>query len=310
MNTSANMLANQDLGSPGRHGSGWLAIQINRAMNAVPPPGLVLLAIVSIQVGAALAIQLFATLGAAGTVFLRVAISSLLLLVVLRPSFNRSRWRHAWLLLLYGLVLAVMNLCFYQAIARIPLGTAVAIEFLGPLGVALATSRRPIDLLWVALAFAGLALLAPEIGQSLDVMGVVFAAVAGLGWGSFILISRRIARIFPGGSGLAMGMTLAALFLAPFGLLDSAPVLFDPLLLLAVTAVAVLSTTIPFTLEFEALKRMPPRTYGVLVTLEPVVAVLIGAALLADRLGLEELAAVACITLAAIGATMVRKEGF
>jgi inner membrane transporter RhtA len=274
----------------------------------VPPPGLVLLSILSIQLGAALAVQLFPALGAAGTAFLRLGLSALLLLAAARPPVLAALGAHGGLLLTYGAVFGSMNLAFYEAIARIPLGIAVTIEFMGPLAVAVATSRRRLDLVWVGLALAGVVLLSPEIGGRLDPMGVACAALAGCGWGAFVLLSKRVGRVLPGASGLAVGMAIAALIVLPFGLPGTSAILADPALLLPIAAVALLSTALPFSFEFEALKRMSARTYGVLIALEPAVAVMVGAALLAEALTVRSLVAVGCVISAAIGVTVLDRE--
>lgn len=277
---------------------------LSAALGVIPPHGQMLLAIVSIQVGSAIATKLFAALTPEGTVFLRVGFSALLLLLAWRPGLRAVSSRNATLLLLYGATIAVMNLCFYQAIARIPLGIAVTIEFLGPLAVAVATSRRLQDYLWIALALTGVALLMPDLGQRLDPVGLLYAALAGVGWGGFVLISIRVGRSFEKGDGLALGMAVAALVLLPFGPPPVEVLLAEPLLLAAALGVAILSTTIPFTLEFEALKRLPPRVYGVLITLEPAIAVMVGALLLGELPGLWGGLAVALVTAAAIGMTL------
>jgi inner membrane transporter RhtA len=292
---------------PGPDGKSWretLAGAASRTLNAVPPPGLMLLAIVSIQIGAAVATSLFAALGPSGTVFLRVAFSAVLLMLASRPRIDRTARRHLGVLLLFGLVIGTMNLCFYQSIARIPLGVAVTIEFIGPLAVAAATTRRLPDFLWIALAALGVVLLAPDLGQQLDTLGVVFAGLAGVCWGAFVLLSIRVGKALPKGDGLALAMVVAALFLLPFGHAGAVVALADPLLLLAAFGVALLSTTLPLSLEFKALKRMPPRVYGILVTAEPAVAVAVGALLLGDSLNLRSLAAMVCVTAAAIGITL------
>src|SRR5436190_2151948 len=189
----------------------------SRAIEAVPPPGLLLVSIVSIQLGAAVAVHLFETLGPVSTVFLRVGFSAVLLLLARRRQIGRGARRHVGLLLLFGCVIGAMNLSFYGAISRIPLGIAVAIEFVGPLGVAAFTSRRPIEFLWIGLAVAGLLLLTPSIGRDLDPIGVGLALAAGAGWASFVLISPRVAGAV-GGAGLALAMLAACLFTLPFEL--------------------------------------------------------------------------------------------
>ncbi len=286
---------------------------LTRALAAVPPPVLVLAAIVSIQVGAAFAVRLFPALGPGGTVFLRVLISAVLLGLLWRPRLDRELCRrlrtHAGLVLAFALVIAGMNLCFYQAIARIPLGVAVTIEFVGPLALAARASRRPAEFLWVFLAAAGLLLLAPEIGEDLDPLGVAFALGGAAGWAGFVLAAKRAGQVFESATGLTIAMAVAAVMLLPFGADALAAVAAAPALLLGVVAVALLSTTIPWSLEFEALKRMPARSYGVLVTLEPAAAVAIGILLLGERLTWSTALAVACVTAAALGVSLHDRRG-
>jgi len=274
-----------------------------RAAAAVPPPGLLLVSIVSIQVGAAIAVHLFETLGPIGTVFLRIAFSAVLLLVAARHQIGPSARRHAGLLLAFGCVIGAMNMCFYGAIDRIPLGIAVAIEFVGPLGVAALTSRRLDHFIWIGLALAGLALLTPSIGPDLDPVGVGLALAAGAGWASFVLISPRVGRAV-GGGGLALAMVAASLFTLPFELASGGLRQLDLGVLAAALAVAILSTALPLTLEFEALRRMSARAYGVTVTLEPVVAAVVGVIVLGQALPPNALLAIACVTGAAIGVTL------
>jgi inner membrane transporter RhtA len=270
----------------------------------VPPPALLLVSIVSIQLGAAVAVDLFPVLGPVATAFLRLAFSAVLLVAATRHTMAWGVRRHAGELLLYGTILAVMNLTFYAAIARIPLGIAVAIEFVGPLGLAAATSRRGRDFAWIGLAVLGIVLLTPEIGGALDPLGVALAGVAGLCWAGFTVMSKRIGRALPGSSGLAIGMAVAALVVLPVEVVVGGLGNLDLGLLVGALAVAILSTALPLTLEFEALKRMTARTYGILVTLEPVVASMVGALLLGQALGVQGLLAVACVTAAALGVTI------
>lgn len=277
-------------------------------LGAVPPPAQVILAILSIQVGAAVAVDLFPALGPGGTVFWRVAISALLLTALIRPALDASVWRHRLLLLGYGATLGMMNWCFYESIARIPLGLAVTIEFMGPLTVGVLTSRRRIDLLWIAIAVAGLFFLAPDLGEGLDRLGVAFAILAGIGWGAFVLMSKRVSAVFPGSSGLVCGMIVASAALAPFAVGSFEPLIGDVRLAGSLVLIAVLSTAIPFYFEFSALKSLTAQTYGVLITLEPAVAAAIGVVVLGDTLGLQGLIAIACVTLAAFGATVTRQR--
>lgn len=278
-----------------------------RAMAAVPPPGLLLVSIISIQLGAAVAIHLFATLGPIGTVFLRVSFSAVFLLVAARSQVHVNVRRHVGLLVLFGCVIGAMNMCFYGAISRIPLGIAVAIEFIGPLGVAVVTSRRPKEFLWIGLAVAGLVMLTPSIGSDLDPIGVGLALAAGVGWASFVLISPRVGRAV-GSAGLAVGMLVAGLFTLPFALAAGGLARPDAVVLAGAVAVAIFSTTLPLSLEFEALRRMTARAYGVMVTLEPVVATLVGTLVLAQALPASALLAIACVTAAAIGVTLTDRR--
>jgi inner membrane transporter RhtA len=198
-------------------------------------------------------------------------------------------------------------MCFYAAIARIPLGIAVAIEFVGPLGVAALTSRRPRDFLWIGLAVAGLVLLTPDIGTDLDPLGIGLALAAGAGWASFILISPRIGRDL-GNAGLALAMAVAALFTVPFVFGAGGLARLDAGLLAGALAVAILSTALPLSLEFEALRRMTARAYGITVTLEPVAAALVGVLVLGQTLPAHALVAIACVTAAAIGVTITDRR--
>lgn len=275
--------------------------------SATPPSIQVLLAVLSIQLGAAFAINLFPILGPAGTVFCRLVISVLILLAFIRPEFNRGILKHYKLLLAYGVTLALMNWCFYEAIARIPLGIAVAIEFLGPLAVGIFTSRRMLDFVWVVLALVGLLILTPEIGDNLDPVGVIYAVFAGIGWGGFVLLSKGVSKNLPGNTGLVFGMLVASLFMLPIAGANIAPVFGSIHLITSVVVLAILSTTIPFFLEFSALKKLPAVTYGVLITMEPVVATVIGAVFLGDVLGGAGMIAIACVTIAAIGASLTQK---
>lgn len=267
---------------------------------------MILLAIVTIQLGAAVSIHLFPVIGAEGTVAIRVIFSAIILGLFVRRGprvlLNAfvSHWR---LLLLFGLCLAMMNFFFYKAIERIPLGVAVAVEFAGPLSVSAFTSKKRGHLAWVALAAAGILLLTPLSGANLDLLGVVFAVCSGVGWGMFAILSRRVSERLNDNDGLVIGMSLAAFVMIPF-IIPVVPVLIEqPVILLIGVSVALLSTAIPFLLEFKALKRLSATTYGILVSMEPAVAALVGAVLLSERIGLRGLCAVICVVVAAIGVT-------
>lgn len=264
------------------------------------------MAITAIQLGAVLATQLFPVLGAEGTVAVRIIFSACLLAIVARSrlgTISRMFLRNWGVLLIFGLCLSAMNLFFYLAIARIPLGATVALEFIGPLGVAALTSRRASHFVWVALAATGIVLLTPISGAELDTIGIVFALLAGTGWAFYILLARAVSKRVPGHDGLAIAMVVAAITMIPFLAPVAIELVSDPLILVAGLGVSLLSTAIPFTFEFEALKRLSARAYGVLVSLEPAVAALAGAALLGERIGAQRMVAVACIVAAAIGIT-------
>jgi inner membrane transporter RhtA len=273
---------------------------------AAPPTSLVLLSIFSVQLGAAIAKGLFEELGPGGTVFLRVGLAAPVLLLLWRPSVRGHARGDYLVAILFGLALAAMNFTLYQALDRIPLGVAVTLEFVGPLGVAVAGSRRMLDLLWVVLAAAGVLLLAPldVLGETdLDPAGVALALLAGLFWASYILLSARTGSIFPGGTGLVIALCVATAALVPVGIVGGGVALLDPTLLMAGFAVAMLSSAVPYSLELEALRKLPARVFGVLMSLEPAVAALVGFVILGERLGARAIAAVLFVTVAALGAS-------
>ena len=263
---------------------------------------LVLAGIVSVQVGAAFATTLFDEVGPGGTVFLRIAFAAALLLAIWRPPLRLPSGEARRDVVLLGVVLAGMNLSFYLALDRIPLGIAVTLEFVGPLGVAIAGSRRRLDLLWVALAAVGLILLAPVPGSDLDALGVVMALVAGLFWAGYILLTARVGRALPGGGGLAIAMAIAALAVAPVGLADGGDALLDWELLAIGATVAVLSSALPYSVELEALRRLPEATFGVLMSLEPAVAATVGFVGLDQDLAAREVVAIGLVLVASAGA--------
>jgi inner membrane transporter RhtA len=269
----------------------------------VPPTLLVLLGIASVQFGAALAKGLFDELGVGGTVFLRVVFAALVLLAIWRPTL-RGRGRHDLLLVVvFGLVLAGMNLAFYSSLDRIPLGAAVTFEFVGPLGVAVAGSRRPLDLVWVALAAAGILLLSDLGAGGLDTLGIALALLAGALWAAYILLSARIGQRYDGADGLALAMVVGAAALVPVGVAEGGGELLVPWILAAGLAVAVLSSAIPYALEMEALRRMPTGVFGVLMSLEPAMAALAGYVLLGEGLVAREIVAIMLVVAASAGAS-------
>jgi inner membrane transporter RhtA len=268
----------------------------------MPAMVLVLGAISSVQFGAALAKTLFDEIGAGGTVFVRVLFAALVLALIWRPRVAGLGRREGLLAVLFGLTLAGMNLAFYSALDRIPLGITVTLEFVGPLGVAVAGSRGALDLLWVGLAAAGILLLSDFGTTDLDGLGVALALFAGCLWAAYILLSARVGQVFPGGSGLALAMVVAAVLLCPVGVADAGADLFVPWILAAGAAVAILSSVIPYSLELEALRRIPPGVFGVLMSLEPGVAALAGFVVLGEELVPRELVAILLVVAASAGA--------
>lgn len=276
-----------------------------RALGAVPPPAQVLVGIVSVQIGAALAKQMFAAVGSTGAVALRLFFAAAVLLLVWRPALKLDR--RVWTIVLgYGVVLGVMNLCFYLALAEIPLGIVVTIEFLGPLTVALAGSRRWLDALWALLAAGGVVLLTEGRGD-LSLTGVLFALAAAVCWGSYILLSAALGKHTSDGNGLAIGMAVAALVALPVGVIESGTALLQPWVLLVGLGVALLSSVIPYSLELEALRRIPAKVFGVLMSLEPAVAALVGLVVLGEILQPLQWVAVLCVVAASAGAIRMAK---
>ncbi|MEV4099662.1 EamA family transporter [Nonomuraea sp. NPDC049649] len=277
---------------------------LRTAADAIPPSGLVLLAIFSVQLGAGFAKQLFATLPPSAVVFLRIVMGALIIGAVARPRL-RGLGRRDWAVGIgFGLTLALMNLSFYEALMRLPLGVAVAIEFLGPLGVAVAASRRRLDLLWVALAGTGVALLAPW-GESATAswLGIGFALAAGACWAGYILLAAAAGSRFPGTTGLAFAMMVSALVIAPVGVATGGTDLLRPEVLLIGLGVGLLSSVIPYSLELKALRRMPKHVFGILMSLEPAAAALIGVLVLSELLHVQQWVAIVAIVAASLGAT-------
>jgi inner membrane transporter RhtA len=270
--------------------------------DVVPAPVLVLGAIASVQSGAAVATKLFSAVGPGGAVFLRLAVSAVLLMVMVRPKPRAISRSDVTLVVGFGLVLALMNCLFYLSIARIPLGVAVTVEFLGPLGVAVAGSRRLVDAAWVVLAAAGVALLATG-GGKLDIVGVILAASAGVCWAAYILLSQRVGRAVEGMTGLAIALTVGTVAMVPYGVAAGGTALVRPSVLGEGAAIAVLSSAIPYSLELLALRRLRAAVFGVLMSLEPAFGALSGLLFLDQRLRWHEWVAVGAVMVASIGAT-------
>jgi inner membrane transporter RhtA len=271
-----------------------------------PAVALVLGSCVSLQVGAACAARLFPVAGSTGTTLLRLGLAAVGLLVAVRPRAHRWDGRQWRAVLAFGLTLAAMNGSFYAAIERIPLGTAVTVEFLGPLTLAAVLSRRLRELSWVLLAAAGVALLGVQDGASggLDPVGVGLALVAGLFWALYILASRRVGARVPGHGGLAVATAVGAVALLPFGAVGAAHALDRPDSLLLAAGTGVLASIVPYSFELAALRRLSPYVFGVLLSLEPAIAALAGWVLLDQPLGPVGAVAVGVVVLASAGSTV------
>lgn len=273
-----------------------------------PSAGLMVGAIASVQFGSAIAATLFARVGPGGAVFLRLVSASLVLVAVWRPRVRGRTRRELVLAVAFGLVLAGMNLSFYTALHRIPLGIAVSIEFLGPLAVAVGGSRRRIDLLWVVLAAVGIAALTHGGARHLSVVGVGFALIAGCLWAAYILLNARVGQAFAGGTGLALAMCIGSVVALPFGVIGGGVHLLEPRSLLLGTAVGMLSSAIPYSFELEALRRIAVSVFGVLMSLEPAMAALAGLIVLGQGLSVRGLAGIALVVVASAGASLRARE--
>ena len=284
-------------------GADGRATTLDRTLfDRLPAPGLVIVGIASVQLGAAFATKLFAHLGPAGTVLVRVAFSAVVLCAISRPTLRRHTAGELRLAALFGLSLAFMNLSFYEALDRIHLGIAVTIEFVGPLAVALAGSRSRLDVIWALFAAAGVALLG-GFGAS-DPLGIALALTAGGFWAAYILLNARVGQAFSGSSGLAIAMAIAVVPLIPFGVVDGRGRLLDPEYLAVGFAVAMLSSVVPYSLEIEALRRIRPAVFGVLMSIEPAMAALAGLVVIGQGLSPVDLVAIALVVTASAGATL------
>jgi inner membrane transporter RhtA len=264
---------------------------------------LVLVGIASAQFGAALGRSIFDHTGAAGTTLLRAFFAAVILLAIWRPRPREHSARDLRLIVAFGLTLGVMNLCIYESMARIPLGIAVTIEFAGPLGIAVALSRRRLDLAWAALAAVGIVLLAGPGGGGVDALGVAFALAAASCWALYILIAQSAGRVFTGGRGVAMAMAVAVFVSLGPGIAQAGSALLEPQWLAIGCAVALLSSVLPYWLDTEALRRLPANVFGVLMSLEPAVAALAGFVVLGQDLGARDVVAIALVVVASVGVT-------
>jgi inner membrane transporter RhtA len=270
--------------------------------NRIPAAWLVVAGIISVQFGAAIAKDLFTLVPPTAMVWLRLMTSAIVLLIMARPRLTGHSGRD-WLIVLgFGVSLMIMNWSIYQSFARIPLGIAVTIEFLGPLAVAVVGSRRLIDLMWVVLAGGGVALLGLS-RASLNFAGVGFALLAAVAWAGYILLSAQTGRRWPGLTGLAIASVVGAIVLAPPAIFEAGSRMLNPTVLTLGVGVGLLSSVIPYSFELIALRRIPPRVFGILMSLEPAAAAIAGMLVLGEFLTLIQWLAMACVVIASIGAT-------
>lgn len=274
----------------------------------IPPIPAVLLAIISVQSGAAIAKTLFPSIGAAGTASLRIGISALILMAVYRPNLTKLTKEQWKFVIPYGFCLGAMNLVFYFAIERIPIGLAVTLEFIGPLMVAVLGSKRAVDFLWVLLAAIGIALIAPWKTNGVDILGAALAVLAGIFWAAYIVLGGKISKRMDGNQAVATGMLIAACLVVPFGIFGDGLDGLTPKFLGMGIALALLSSAIPFTLEMKALGRLPARTFSILMSLEPAAAAICAFIFLQEYLSFNEILAVIFVVAASAGSTITSRK--
>lgn len=271
----------------------------------------VLLAMIAIQSGASFAKQLFPIAGPEGTSALRVFFAAAILTLIFKPwraRLSQTGWRNV---IIYGICLGSMNLIFYFAIARIPLGVGVALEFTGPLAVAFFTAKNKRDFLWVLLAVVGICLLAPDIGtsaESLDPVGVVLALIAGAFWAGYIVFGNKTGNEGSGGVTVTLGMLVAAAGIIPIGAISQGAVLLTPYALLMGLAVGVFSSAIPYTLEMQAMRNMPKQTFSIMMSMEPAIAAIAAFIIIDETLTFSQWAAVALVVIATAGSSMSQRQ--
>ena len=285
-----------------------MSVLINRSL--VVAVISVLLAMITIQSGASIAKQLFPLIGPEGTTALRLGFSALALWLVFRPWRALPQGRDWQAVIVYGLCLGGMNILFYLAIARIPLGIGVALEFTGPLAVALFSSRRKRDLIWVGFAIAGILLLLPDMHgvDALDPVGVALALAAGACWAGYILFGKKTNTQSSGGITVALGMTVAALVLVPVGAVTQGMALLSWDVLPLGFLVGILSSAIPYSLEMVALRNMTSQNFSVFMSMEPAIAALAGFLILAELLTLWQWLAIGLVIVASLGSSLTSSQ--
>lgn len=280
----------------------------NKKTLTIPPVPAVVLSIVSVQGGAAIAKGIFPVLGAAATSSLRIVLSAVILTIFNRPNLKQVSAKQWKAVSLYGLTLGAMNIIFYLAISRIPLGLGVTLEFIGPLVLALIGSKRILDLLWVLLAAIGIALITPWSNNGVDLLGIILALLAGVFWAGYIVLGGRISKIMDAGAAVTIGMLFASVLILPIAIWDGLLTNLKPGILLLGFALALLSSAIPFTLEMNALRKIPAKTFSILMSLEPAAAALSGLIFLQEYLSVYEWLAVGLVVIASAGATLTGKS--
>ncbi|MCX2431900.1 EamA family transporter [Pedobacter sp. GR22-10] len=274
----------------------------------IPPIPAVITSIISVQCGAAIAKGLFPEIGAAATASLRIGLSAVILFITFRPNLfklNAKQWQYVFL---YGSTLGLMNMIFYLAIERIPVGLGVTLEFVGPLILAISTSKKAIDFIWVSLSIIGIALIAPWHSNGLNIGGILLALLAGAFWAAYIVLGGKISKIMKGGEAVSAGMLIATIVILPFGIFSGGFSVLTPRLLGLGAALALLSSAIPFTLEMSALKKLPAKTFSILMSLEPAVASLAAFVFLQEYLSFTECVAVACVVIASAGSSFTARR--
>ena len=291
---------------------------LTRLADSLPPGLLVLLSILSIQISSAIATFLFADLGPAGTTACSTLFSALVLTALSRPRFDRRLARHAGLLLAFGLTETCLVLPFFLSLQYISLGMASTISFCGPLALAVISSRRPLDFLWIAIAVIGVGLMTPMAGGDLNPTGLLLAGLSAVAWAIFVLLVKRLGGVFSGNEGLTFGMWSACIFLLPLAWHEGSLSMIGQHGLASISAhlfalagaglVALLNVILPLSLEFKALQRMSARYYGILMTLEPAIGAIIGLIWLGQGIDLRTSFAICCVTVAAIGVTLTESR--
>ncbi len=267
-----------------------------------------LASMICVQGGASLAKRLFPTLGAIGTSTLRIGLSAIILFLINRPnlsSFSKKQWLYCFI---YGLGIAAMNLIFYMAIQRIPLGLGVTIEFVGPLFLALVLSRKVLDILWAVLACAGILLIVPWSSGTVDLVGLFLAFLAGAFWALYIVMGGKVSKVMDSKDAVSTGMLIAAAFIIPFAIWDGQLSKITPVLFAQGLGVAILSSALPFSLDMVALKRLPAKTFSILTSLQPAFAALSGLIFLHEQLTGFQWLSIACVVLASIGTTVFSRR--